>query len=80
VNLSIDVGHGMIDDLVRVFAGESFVREQRIGVQRGASIDVLSYFALQSLLFSAVDNDGSNFSCRAPRFPSPQFCLCLQSR
>src|SRR5205809_6034264 len=51
MNRAVHVGHGMIDDLVRVFPFQSVIGFQFIAVERRASFHMLFHFALQSLFF-----------------------------
>ncbi len=61
VNLTVNVGHSMVDDLVGVLSRKPFVGFQLVAVKRGARLDVLLNFGLESLLLSIVDNSSSDF-------------------
>src|ERR1035437_8223599 len=62
MNAPVHVLHGMIDDLVRVFALESFVGKQGIGVEGRASFDVLSDFRLQFFFLTAGNHSSADLS------------------
>ena len=46
VDLSVHVGDGVVDHLMRVLPGEPIVRPQVIAVERRARFDVLFHFAV----------------------------------
>src|SRR5438034_3035467 len=62
MNRAVHVGHGMIDDLVRVFPFQSVIGFQFIAVERRASFHMLFHFALQSLFLPPLDYHGTDLS------------------
>ncbi len=64
MNLTINVGYGMIDDLVCVITSKTVIGSKRVAIECGTSLDMLRYFSL-NCPFLAVRNDGSAYL--APR-------------
>src|SRR5713101_1814397 len=62
MDAAIHVLHGVIDNLMRVIAFQSFVGKQCVGVQGRTSFDMFSHFCLQFFLFAACNNAGANLS------------------
>jgi hypothetical protein len=62
VNLPVNVGQGVVDDLVGVFAGETLIGKQRITVKSGSSLDMLPDLALQDRLAPIFDNGSASLS------------------
>src|SRR5271169_4998209 len=62
VDAAIYILSGMVNDLVRVFGGQTFIRLQRIGVESRASGDVLANFILQNFLATARNDSGANLA------------------
>src|SRR6266568_316603 len=54
MDAAIHVLHGVIDNLMRVIALQSFVGKQCVGVQGRTSFDLFSHFRLQFFLFRLV--------------------------
>ena len=69
MHAAIYVLNGVIDNLVRVIASESFIGEQSIGVERRASFDMLADFALQCGLLAIRYDRSANFSAALQEFP-----------
>src|SRR5208282_2010820 len=65
VYAAIHVLSRMVNDLVRVFGCQTFIRLQRIGIERRASGDVLAYFILQNLFATARNDSGANLAALA---------------
>src|SRR6266542_3336038 len=62
MNATVHVFDSMIHNFVGVVAGQSLIREQGIGVERGASFYVFLYFRLQQSLFTVTDNLCANLT------------------
>lgn len=62
VDLTVNVGNGMVDNLMRVVARQSLVTEHFIGIERSASVNMLLNQWLHSVLLSVTNNSGSNLS------------------
>src|ERR1051325_4301461 len=60
VNLPIDVALGVVNEAVLEISGESAIRVERIGVDGGAFRDVATNGALETALFSASQDLGTN--------------------
>src|ERR1700722_9533060 len=57
MNLSVNIGYRVIDDLMRVIAFKSFVRLQRIAIECGACLNVLANLRMDRM-FLAIRNYG----------------------
>ncbi len=60
VNSPVNVLNGVVHNLVGVVSGQSFIRAQRVGVQRGSCFDMLADFRLQSVLLAVRHDRGTN--------------------
>ncbi len=60
VYAAIHVLDGMVNDLMRVLACQSVIREQSIGVECSTSFDVLLNFLLEHFFFAVCDYDGTD--------------------
>ena len=56
MNASVDVFDGVIHNLMGVLSSESFVGEQRIGIERRTGFDMLLYFRLESGFLAVCNN------------------------
>lgn len=70
VDVSIDVLNGVVYDLMRVVSGESFVRHQRVSVERCSRFDVLADFGLKGFLLAVRNDDSANL---AATFHDPEY-------
>jgi hypothetical protein len=75
MDTTVDIFNGVIHDLVRVVASESFVREQEVGIQRGPCFDVLTDLSLKDELATAGNNNSADLSSALKGCPSQQLCL-----
>ena len=78
VNLAVHVRYGVVDDLMRVVGFQPFVRQQRIGVERGTGFNVLSDFGLKRAFLPVRDYGGADLAAALPRCPLRRSCLCRQ--
>ena len=62
VDATVDILDGVIDDLVGIVAGESFIREQEVSVEGGTRFDVLADLSLKDGLSAALDDHGTDLS------------------
>jgi hypothetical protein len=62
MNLTINIGNSMIDNLMSVVTSQSVVGEQRISLERGASLNMLSDFTLQHGLLPVGYDGGANLA------------------
>src|SRR5260370_1226873 len=60
VNATVNVLHGMVNNFVRVFRGESFIGFKGVRVESRASFDVLADFALQSMFLTIRNYRSAN--------------------
>ena len=60
MNLTVNIFHSVVNNLMHVLRAEPFVRKQRIAVDRGARRDMLSDFALKRLTVAARNNASPN--------------------
>jgi hypothetical protein len=62
VDVTVDIRDGVINNLMRVVSRQSFVREQRVGIQRSTSLNVFSDLRLKRFLLAVRNDDGSHFA------------------
>src|SRR5947199_7701379 len=79
VDCAINVGHRVINNLVGVLSGQTFVRKQFIGVERGASFDALFDFLLHDLLAAVFDYNGLDSSAPLDEADNGSFVLASGS-
>lgn len=58
----IDVLDSMIHDLMGIISGQPFVGEQEVGIERGASLNMLADLRLQHRLLTACDDGSANLT------------------
>src|SRR5262245_54594658 len=62
MHVPIDIGDGMIHNLMRVFSSESAVGKQGVTVQRRSYLDVLANFRLNRLFLAVRNYLGAHFA------------------
>ncbi len=62
VDAAVDLLDSVIHDFGGVVAGEPFVGEQEVGIERRSRFDVLADFSLQDRLATALDNYGADLA------------------
>src|SRR5438270_723190 len=79
MNGSVYVCDRMIDDLVGVFSGQTFVRKQLVGIQSGASFYPLLDFLLHNLLATILNDNGLDFSAALDESDNCSFAFAASS-
>ena len=62
MNLTIDIFNRVIHDLMSIVACQTIVGEQEVGIERGASLNMLADFTLKSCFLPVGDYGSANLS------------------